>query len=137
MRDPDNLNLEALPDARKALRRLDVTIHVGELDVVDGVSSVEIGLDALALTLADVFTFPQAKGAREPGIDEVLAYLVSVGRVQGTTRETARSLAADIKRARYEPLDDAIVEEMEDRRHELYDALVALLDSIDEASEHG
>ncbi len=94
-------------------------------------------MDALAAALAGLFEFPSAKGARGPDIQEVLAYLVSMERLEDGTLAAARALVAGIKRARYEPLYEQDLEQMEAARSVLHDAIGTLLREIEEASEGG
>ncbi len=82
-------------------------------------------------------SFPEAKGARGPDIEEVLAYLVSVNRVGDKALDAARRIATGIKRARYEPLRDEDIEGMEEARSELYGELEALLSEVEEEAPDG
>jgi len=127
MMDRGQINPLALGDAQKALLLLDETIGEGSHGDVDGIDTVEIGLQAMASAIARLFPFPEAKGARGPDIEEVLAYLVSVDRVGEEALDAARRVAAGIKRARYEPLRDEDITNLEEARRELYGELEALL----------
>ena len=100
-------------------------------------NTVEIGLQAMASAMARLFRFPEAKGARGPDIEEVLAYLVSVDRVGDDALEAARRVAVRIKRARYEPLRDEDIDDMEEARGALYGELEALLGEVEKEIPDG
>jgi hypothetical protein len=125
------INQSTLGDAWKALILLGETIEEGFHGDVEGIDTVDVGLQAMASALDRLLSFPEAKGARGPDIEEVLAYLVSVGRVGDKALDAARRLAAGIKQARYEPLQYEDVEDLEEARSELYGELEALLSEVE------
>jgi len=137
MIQPGGMNLEALPSAQEALKQLDVPIEVDARGDVEGVAAAAISLDALAAALAALFEFPLAKGSKAPGIVDVLAYLVAIGRAKDATLAKGRELVAELTRSRYEPLEEDDVEHVEGLRRHLYDAIGEQLRAVEEAPPDG
>jgi hypothetical protein len=136
---PGHISLDVLGDAQRALILLDEPIAEGLYGDISGIDTVEIGLDSMASALARLFAFPEAKGARTPDIEEVLAYLASepVKRVDKDVLEGARKVLEGIRRARYQPLTEDALAALESARGELYGDIEALLVEVEGESSRG
>ncbi|MFS8065688.1 MAG: hypothetical protein ACMG6S_04870, partial [Byssovorax sp.] len=120
MMQPGEVNLDVLGDAQDALILLDEPIVEGRYGDIEGIDTVEIGMDSMASALARIFAFPETKGARMPDIEEVLAYLASesVKRVDKDALEAARRVLSGVRRARYQPLTEGALAMLESARSE-------------------
>lgn len=139
MTRPGQVNQDALGDAQDALILLDEPIAEGLYGDIVGIDVVEIGLDSMASALARLFAFPEAKGARMPNIEEVLAYLAwdSAQLIHEDALEAARRVRSGIRRARYQPLTEDDLVALEVARSKLHGDLANLLIKVELESSHG
>lgn len=124
-----------LADAEKGLAFIDVRVQKNLFSHLEGVDTLDLGLDVLAKALAELFSYPRVPGDDTPRIDDVLAYLVARGDTDKETVQQARAVLEGIKGSTYlDGLRDDQVQKLEDARRALHDSLEGLIVAASEAA---
>lgn len=121
----------ALHDAWRALSMIDVRVQRDFFGSVEGIDTIDIGLDMLASTFERLFHYPRAENEGTPKIDAVLAYLASQRRIEDAAVRLVTKVMEAIGQATYSSLTDAEIRATEAARSELHSHLEELLSEVE------
>jgi hypothetical protein len=120
----------ALNDAWEALTLIDVRVQRDYFGGIEGIDTLDLGLDAMARSLVRLFCREEDDDAPEE-LDDVLAFLATQGRIDEGAVDDARQVREGVKQSTYGGITDRDIEATEKAREALYDKLRALLDDVD------
>lgn len=127
-----------LEDAKKGLALIGVKVQKGAFRRLEGVDTLDLGLDVVARALASLFGYPDLSGDELPRIDDVLAYLVARGNPH-VSRESvgvARAVLEGIKISTYDSgLVTDQIESLEQAQHALQAQIEKLIRVAAKAEE--
>lgn len=123
-----------LLETKEGLILIEAKVQKSLFNRLEGVDTLDMGLDVLAKALASLFAYPDLAGEETPRIDDVLAYLVAKGHASRDSVQHAKAVIDYIKRAMYR---DGLMEEeiktLGEKQAALHRALQTLVRSVEAA----